>query len=42
VRTSAAGIIAAVFLHSGNDASVENLFANSVDNFLSTSEVSLA
>jgi len=36
-RTAAAGIIAAV-----RDTSAENLFANSVDNFLLTSNVSLA
>jgi len=35
--TAAAGIIAAVW-----DTSAENLFANSVDNFLLTSDVSLA
>jgi len=36
-RTAAAGIIAAVW-----DTSVENSFANSVDNFFLTSDVSLA
>jgi len=36
-RTAAAGIIAAVW-----DTSMENSFANYVDNFLLTSDVSLA